>query len=133
VGDIFDWFCSRFLPAAYTDEAASRGIHIMQLMNEKAGALKIGQSGVMALDWMNGNRSILQDANLTGLLVGLTLSTTPEEIYRACWKRRPLEPRSLWISSRHIMSRCIRSMPAAGLPKKCAAHADIQRCDGTTY
>lgn len=83
VGDIFDWFCSRFLPAAYTGEAASRGIHIMQLMNEKAGALKIGQSGVMALDWMNGNRSILQDANLTGLLVGLTLSTTPEEIYRA--------------------------------------------------
>ncbi len=83
VGDIFDWFCGRYLPEGYTSEAKARGIHIMQLMNEKAGKLAIGQSGVLALDWMNGNRSILQDSNLTGLLMGLTLSTTPEEIYRA--------------------------------------------------
>ena len=83
VGDIFDWFCSRFLPEAYTAEAKSRGIHIMRLMNEKAGALKVGESGVLALDWMNGNRSILQDSNLTGLLIGLTLTTKPEEVYRA--------------------------------------------------
>ncbi len=83
VGDIFDWFCSRFLPEAYTAEANARGIHVIQLMNEKAGVLKVGESGVMALDWMNGNRSILQDSNLTGLLLGLTLSTKPEEVYRA--------------------------------------------------
>jgi len=81
-GDIFNWYCS-MLPAKYSEEAGARGVHIMDLMNEKAGRLAIGQSGVMALDWLNGNRSILQDSNLTGLLAGLTLSTTPEEIYRA--------------------------------------------------
>ncbi len=83
VGDIFDWFCTKYLPEQYTAEAKERGIHIMQLMNEKAGKLAIGQSGVLALDWMNGNRSILQDSSLSGLMMGLTLSTTPEEIYRA--------------------------------------------------
>lgn len=83
VGDIFDWFCKHYLPQAYTQEACHRGIHSMELMNEKAAVLRPGESGLMALDWMNGNRSILQDANLTGLLIGLTLSTKPEEIYRA--------------------------------------------------
>lgn len=83
VGDIFDWFTKKFLPKAYTDEAAQRKIHIMQLMNEKAAKYSVGQSGLIALDWMNGNRSILQDSNLTGIIMGLTLSTTPEEIYLA--------------------------------------------------
>lgn len=83
VGDIFDWFTKKFLPKEYTDEAKSRNIHIMQLMNEKARKYGVGQSGLIALDWMNGNRSILQDSNLTGLIMGLTLSTTPEEIYLA--------------------------------------------------
>ncbi len=83
VGDIFAWFCRNYLPASYTDEAKARGIHIMQLMNEKAGALKAGESGLVALDWHNGNRCILQDANLTGLIMGLNLLTKPEEIYRA--------------------------------------------------
>lgn len=83
VGDIFDWFCRHFLPESYIAQAKARGVHVMQLMNEKAGALKAGESGVLALDWMNGNRSILQDSDLTGLLIGLTLSTKPEEVYRA--------------------------------------------------
>ena len=83
VGDIFDWFCKQYLPPSYMEEARERGINIMQLMDEKAGKLAIGESGLIALDWMNGNRSILQDANLTGLIMGLTLATKPEEIFRA--------------------------------------------------
>jgi len=83
VGDIFEWFCKHYLPAAYMEEAMRRGISPMALMDEKANELSVGQSGLVALDWMNGNRCILQDASLSGLIVGLTLHTKPEEIYRA--------------------------------------------------
>ena len=54
-----------------------------QLLEEKAGQLKPGESGLLALDWWNGNRSVLVDVDLTGLLLGATLLTKPEEIYRA--------------------------------------------------
>ncbi len=83
VGDIFDWFCRRMVPQSYFDEANARGVAIQKVLDEKAGAIPVGASGVMALDWMNGNRSILQDADLTGMVMGLTLSTKAEEVYRA--------------------------------------------------
>src|SRR5205823_9212270 len=54
-----------------------------EALTEKALALKPGQTGLLALDWWNGNRSVLVDADLTGLLIGATISTRPEEIYRA--------------------------------------------------
>ena len=60
-----------------------RGIDIHQLLEEKAAQLKPGESGLLALDWWNGNRSVLVDVDLTGLLLGATLATKPEEIYRA--------------------------------------------------
>ena len=53
------------------------------LLQEKASELRVGQSGLLALDWWNGNRSVLVDAELGGLLIGATLATVPEEIYRA--------------------------------------------------
>lgn len=56
---------------------------IHQLLTEKAGKLRVGESGLLALDWWNGNRSTLVDADLTGVLLGATLLTKPEEIYRA--------------------------------------------------
>lgn len=71
VGDIFGWFAKDFMGLPFDEITA------------KAQALKPGASGVLALDWMNGNRSILMDAGLSGLIVGLTLATKPEEIYRA--------------------------------------------------
>ena len=83
VGDIFDWFCRRFVPQSYYEEAAQKGVVIQKLLDEKAAALKVGESGVVALDWMNGNRCILQNTELTGMLMGLTLSTKAEEVYRA--------------------------------------------------
>jgi L-ribulokinase len=52
------------------------------LLEEKAAKLKPGESGLLALDWWNGNRSVLVDVDLTGLLIGATLATKPEEIYR---------------------------------------------------
>ena len=83
VGDHFAWFVENCVPASYEQEAKSRDVGIHQLLEEKAAHLKPGESGLIALDWWNGNRSVLVDVDLTGLLIGATLATTPEEIYRA--------------------------------------------------
>ncbi len=83
VGDHFAWFVENCVPASYQQEAAQRGMDIHALLAEKAARLKSGESGLLALDWWNGNRSVLVDVDLTGLLVGATLATRPEEIYRA--------------------------------------------------
>ena len=83
VGDHFAWFTDNCVPAAYEREAEQRGVSIHELLEEKAASLKPGESGLVALDWWNGNRSVLVDVDLTGLLVGATLATKPEEIYRA--------------------------------------------------
>ena len=83
VGDIFDWFVKNCVPQSYAEEAAARGINIHALLQEKAAALAVGESGLVALDWWNGNRSILSNADLTGTIIGLRLTTKPEEIYRA--------------------------------------------------
>jgi L-ribulokinase len=76
VGDIFNWYVNYIQPGG-----EKAGSHV-ELTN-KAAKLKPGQSGLLALDWNNGNRTILVDQRLTGLLVGQTLHTRPEEIYRA--------------------------------------------------
>jgi L-ribulokinase len=83
VGDHFAWFVENCVPAEYGFEADKRGLDIHQLLEEKAAKLKVGESGLLALDWWNGNRSVLVDVDLTGLLIGATLATKPEEVYRA--------------------------------------------------
>ncbi|MEH6993274.1 ribulokinase [Neobacillus drentensis] len=83
VGDHFEWFTENCVPTSYQEEANVRGINIHQLLTEKASKLQVGESGLLALDWWNGNRSTLVDADLTGVLLGATLLTKPEEIYRA--------------------------------------------------
>jgi L-ribulokinase len=83
VGDHFAWFVDNCVPAEYQKAAADQGKNIHSYLEEKASALKPGQSGLLALDWWNGNRSVLVDVDLTGLLLGATLATKPEEIYRA--------------------------------------------------
>ncbi len=83
VGDHFAWFTENCVPAAYVQAAEKRGISIHQLLEEKAEQLRPGESGLLALDWWNGNRSVLVDVDLTGVLLGATLLTKPEDIYRA--------------------------------------------------
>ncbi len=83
VGDHFEWFVNNCLPASYQKEAEERGINIHALLVEKAEKLNVGESGLVALDWWNGNRSVLVDVDLTGVMLGMTLLTKPEEIYRA--------------------------------------------------
>ena len=83
LGDGFDWFVKNCVPASYENEAKEKGIGIHQLLREKAIKLDVGESGVIALDWLNGNRSVLCDSQLSGMILGITLTTKPEEIYRA--------------------------------------------------
>ena len=83
VGDHFAWFIDNCLPKEYYDAAEKAGMNIHKYLRSKAEAQKPGESGLLALDWWNGNRSVLVDVDLTGMLIGMTLTTKPEEIYRA--------------------------------------------------
>jgi len=83
VGDHFSWFVEHAVPESYELEARARGVDVHGLLEERAARLGAGESGLLALDWWNGNRSILVDAALGGVLVGMSLATLPEEIYRA--------------------------------------------------
>jgi L-ribulokinase len=83
VGDIFAWFVDHCVPPEYHREAGERGIGLHQLLEEKAARQKPGAHGLLALDWWNGNRSTLVNVDLSGLLIGATLATQAEDIYRA--------------------------------------------------
>ncbi|MDP6380549.1 MAG: ribulokinase, partial [Phycisphaerae bacterium] len=83
VGDIFAWFVNNCVPASYQREARKAGLDIHSYLAKKAAKFKPGQTGVLAIDWWNGNRSVLVDADLTGVMLGMTLGTKPEEMYRA--------------------------------------------------
>ncbi|MGY4691329.1 ribulokinase [Salibacterium sp. K-3] len=83
VGDIFSWFVEHFIPKDYEQEAREKGQSLHELLEEKASKLEPGETGLVALDWMNGNRSVLVDTDLTGMILGMTLSTRPEDVYRA--------------------------------------------------
>lgn len=83
VGDIFAWFFEHGVPDYIRSEARKLKLPVTGLLEKLAAALKPGQSGLLALDWWNGNRSILVDVDLTGVLLGMNLATRAEEIYRA--------------------------------------------------
>jgi L-ribulokinase len=83
VGDIFAWFVDNCVPAAAQREAERGRTDVHHYLGQAAEKLRPGESGVVCLDWWNGNRSILVDADLSGLMIGLTLATTPAEMYRA--------------------------------------------------
>jgi L-ribulokinase len=83
VGDIFAWFADHAVPPEYHEEARRRGIDVHAVLEQSAAGLRPGESGLLALDWWNGNRSVLVDTELSGLLVGMTLATRAPEIYRA--------------------------------------------------
>ncbi len=83
VGDMFNWFVENAVPAHYIRDAAEEEKDIYTYLSQKAAALRPGESGLLALDWFNGNRAPYGDGSLTGLILGLNLRTKPEEIFRA--------------------------------------------------
>ena len=82
LGDSFDWFVRTCLPASYSAEAEERELSVHALLREKAERLAVGESGLLAMDWFNGDRSLKNDG-LSSMVLGLTVQTRPEEIYRA--------------------------------------------------
>jgi L-ribulokinase len=83
VGDIFGWFTNTAVPAAYERAAEERGLSLHEYLTELAAGQQVGQHGLVALDWHSGNRSVLVDHELSGVVVGQTLATRPEDTYRA--------------------------------------------------
>jgi len=118
VGDIFEWFVEEAVPA-YVKEAAEReGVNVHAWLERKASAYKPGQTGLLALDWWNGNRSVLVDTDLTGLMVGYTLLTKPEETYRALLEATAFGTRKIIEAFHSNGVRVDELYACGGLPQK---------------
>jgi L-ribulokinase len=83
VGDLFAWCAEHVAGAEYQAEAERRSVSVQELLDAEAARQPAGAHGLIALDWLNGNRSVLVDHHLSGLIVGLTLATRAPDIYRA--------------------------------------------------
>lgn len=83
VGDIFAWYVDNQVPERCFTEAAAAGKSVHQYLSDLSSEQEVGGHGLVALDWHSGNRSVLVDHELSGLVIGMTLQTRPEEIYRA--------------------------------------------------
>jgi len=105
VGDIFAWAVRTTTPEEYVREAANRDMSVHELLADKAAGQPVGGHGLLALDWHSGNRSVLVDHHLSGLLVGLTLDTRPEDVYRALIEATAFGTRTI-----------IATFQAAGVP-----------------
>lgn len=83
VGDIFGWYVENQVPPRYHELARERGQSVHEVLSELASAQRVGEHGLLALDWHSGNRSVLVDHELSGLVLGQTLATRAEDVYRA--------------------------------------------------
>jgi L-ribulokinase len=83
VGDIFAWYVEHGVPPEYHAAARDQGVDVHTVLETEAARLRPGETGLLAIDWWNGNRSVLVDADLSGVLLGATLETEAPAIYRA--------------------------------------------------
>ncbi|MBQ2957076.1 MAG: ribulokinase [Clostridia bacterium] len=83
VGDGLQWFADHCVPGKYERAAESEGLTVQQYLTKLAQRLSPGETGLICLDWINGNKSCLGNPRLSGMFLGLNLQTTPEQIYRA--------------------------------------------------
>ena len=118
VGDCFDWFVKYCVPAIYTEAARDAGVSIHAYLRSLAEKKAPGESGIVALDWWNGNRSILVDPTLTGVITGLTLATRPEDIYRALIEATAFGTRVIVEQYRSFGIPISRVIAAGGIARK---------------
>jgi len=105
VGDIFAWWVRTGVPPAYAESAAAEGLDLHEYLTSLAARQEVGEHGLVALDWHSGNRSVLVDHELSGLVVGLTLGTRPEDVYRALLEATAFGTRKI-----------VESFEASGVP-----------------
>jgi L-ribulokinase len=118
VGDLFGWFVEQAVPAYVRQSAANENLTVHAWLERGAAALKPGQHGLVALDWWNGNRSVLVNADLSGVIVGLTLQTKPEEIYRALLEATAFGTRKIMETFGRAGVEVKRLFACGGLPKR---------------
>lgn len=118
VGDSFAWFLEHGVPSYLKEEANEKNIQLHELLENKASQLFPGQSGLLALDWWNGNRSILVDAHLTGAIIGFTLNTRPEEVYRAMLEATAFGTRKIIESLEKKQLKVNEIFACGGIPQK---------------
>jgi L-ribulokinase len=118
VGDIFAWFVDNAVPAEYYAAAKAANLDIHSYLESEAAKQKPGEAGLIALDWWNGNRSTLVDADLTGLLVGATLATRAPEIYRALIEATAFGTRTIIEAFEQRGIPVNNLVAAGGLPEK---------------
>ena len=95
-GDHFAFAAENLVSPAYVTEAKERGMSLLQLLSLKATALPAGGSGLIAMNWWNGNRSVLGNSDLSGLFVGMTLQTSPEDMMRALFEATAFGTRKIF-------------------------------------
>jgi L-ribulokinase len=118
VGDIFEWYVEEAVPVYVKEAADKEGVNIHDWLEKRAAAYKPGETGLLALDWWNGNRSVLVDTDLTGLLIGCTLLTKPEEIYRTLLEATAFGTRKI-VDAFHSNGVEVNELYACGgLPQK---------------
>jgi L-ribulokinase len=105
VGDIFGHFVKTHVPASYVEQAKAEGLTVHEYLTRLASTQNVGEHGLIALDWHSGNRSVLVDHELSGALIGETLATRPEDIYRALIEATAFGTRTI-----------IETFAAAGVP-----------------
>jgi L-ribulokinase len=105
VGDIFAWFVDNSVPRSYAEEAERQGVSLHEHLTDLAAAQPVGAHGLVALDWHNGNRSVLVDHDLSGVIVGQTIATRAEEQYRALIEATAFGTRTI-----------VETFEAAGVP-----------------
>lgn len=118
VGDSFAWFVENAVPQEYYQAAERAGLPIQAYLEQEASKQKVGEHGLLALDWWNGNRSTLGDSELSGLLVGMTLATRAPDIYRALIEATAFGTREIIEAFEKQGVQVTELIAAGGLPDK---------------
>ncbi len=118
VGDIFAWYVENAVPPDCHQAAERAGLNLHQYLEREAARQQVGEHGLIALDWWNGNRSTLVDVDLSGMMLGMTLATRPPDIYRALIESTAFGTRMI-IEAFETQGIEVKELVAAGgLPEK---------------
>jgi len=133
VGDMLEWFVTNSAPAAYKAKADSEGASLYQYLSARMQDARPGSSGLLAIDWWSGNKTPFVDADLSGLVLGYTMKTKPEEVYRALVEATGFGTRMIMDAFREGGEKIDEIYACGGIAEKDAAlmqiYADITGCE----